>query len=850
MTESPASAGEEFFAALQELRRATSAVSYATLVRQAAAQQPPLQIGSQRLSDWFGAKAVPTDPAVVRFLVEYLQPKVPRTSGYQQRRLSWWLNLHQTALRQRQANRDGGSLSVVSALSPRRLGLLIDDCDPLVLEVHPAIQVPGVVSVADPADALPAYVLRAHDGRLRDIVDGMLGDGRSQLITLVGGSSTGKTRAGWELAEYLDRKQPGRWRLWHPYDPTRPQSVLAGLQKVGPDTIVWLNEAQDYLMPSDPGLAEKVAAGLRSLLQDPGRGPVLVLATLWPDYWSILTTRPAGASPDVFGQARELLTGTAVTLADAFTPAQIASLAGPDVDARVRYAAQHIEGGRITQYLAGAPELESRYRTAVDSMPGARAILQVAIDARRLGHPLALPHALLEQAAPGYLDDDDWDTLGDDWLESALAYTAQPCKGARGPLTRIRTRPGRPAGDHGQPCYRLADYLEQLGRDERGAVYPPETLWATFAATITDPDLLHNLGRRAEERGRYQHAIWLYNQAARHGDTNALREIVRRRERAGDRVGAETLALRAADDGNTGALVDLALEREYSGDTVSAESMVVRAADFGSTTALVFLAEEIERSGNHVRAEALYRQAADLGSSSGLLGLAKQRDRFGDRTGADALYRQAADLGHFEAVAILAQRLAMYGDRTGAEALYRQGAALGISDALMLGQYVRLDVHAGNAEAVYRQRVDQGDTRAMRDLAEFRNRAGNRTGAEALYRQAIERGDTSALPSLAKLREQAGDRADAEALYRQAIERGDTSALPSLAKLREQAGDRADAEALYRQAIERGDTSALPSLAKLREQAGDTAGASQLRRFGLTGNGKVATSIDFASGSG
>jgi hypothetical protein len=73
----------------------------------------------------------------------------------------------------------------------------------------------------------------------------MLEDGRSQMITLVG-SSTGKTRACWELTRYLDRKQPSRWRLWHPYDPTRPQAALANLAKAGPDMIVWLNEVQQY----------------------------------------------------------------------------------------------------------------------------------------------------------------------------------------------------------------------------------------------------------------------------------------------------------------------------------------------------------------------------------------------------------------------------------------------------------------------------------------------------------------------------------------------------------------------------------------------------------------------------
>ena len=42
---------------------------------------------------------------------------------------------------------------------------------------------------------------------------------------------------------------------------------------------MWLNEAQFYLDPAEAGLGERVAAGLRELLRDPGRAPVLVLAT-------------------------------------------------------------------------------------------------------------------------------------------------------------------------------------------------------------------------------------------------------------------------------------------------------------------------------------------------------------------------------------------------------------------------------------------------------------------------------------------------------------------------------------------------------------------------------------------
>ncbi|WFE47571.1 hypothetical protein [Verrucosispora sp. WMMD1129] len=670
---------------------------------------------------------------------------------------------------------------------PVRIGRPVAECDPLTLEVHRAIELTDVATTG--LDLLPGYVPRVHDTRLRQVVDELLAGGRSRLVTLVGESSTGKTRACWELVRYLDGQDPGRWRVWHPYDPTRPQAALAELEKVGPETVVWLNEAQHYLMPADPKLAERIAAGLRSLLQDPGRGPVLVLATLWQEYWNTLTTSPAGGVFDVYAQARELLTGTARNLPDAFTPTEAAAQRGSSVDPRLRYAVERAENGRITQYLAGAPALEDRYRTAP---PAARAVLQAAMDARRLGHPLALPHALLERAAPGYLDDHDWDTCGEDWLEQALAYTAAPCTGARGPLTRIRPRsehptPDAPAVPDDQPCYRLADYLEQLGRTERAGIYPPDTLWQAFSTTITEPELLTALGVEAGRRGRYQHVIWLYTQAADHGDTHALQNLAELRDKAGDTASTEALAIKAADHGMTIALRDLAGLREGAGDTAGAE--------------------------------ALYRHAADHGNALSLRLQAGLREETGDPAGAEALAIKAAGHGDTGALWLLAGLREEAGDRAGAETLAIKAA-------------------------------DHGNTDALWHLAGLREEAGDRAGAEALYRHAADHGDTDAMWHLAGLREEAGDAAGAETLAIKAADHGNTGALRFLAGLREEAGDTAGAEALYRQAADHGNTDALRDLIKLREETGGHADAGRMRRFGLTGAGEANTALDFGSYGG
>ena len=170
-------------------------------------------------------------------------------------------------------------------------------------------------------------------------------------------------------------------------------------------------------------------------------------------------------------------------------------------------AARSAAGGQVVQFLAGAPELLARYRNAP---PAARALIEAAMDARRLGMGAALPRAFLEAAAPGYLADDEWDALGEDWLEQALAYAAVPCKGARGPLTRIRPRPARPAagdragqrpaGTGGGPGYRLADYLDQHGRAQRGSQFPPAEFWAAAAARAAPAEQAGLGDRRARSR--------------------------------------------------------------------------------------------------------------------------------------------------------------------------------------------------------------------------------------------------------------------------------------------------------------------------------------------------------------
>src|SRR6185437_6551953 len=161
-------------------------------------------------------------------------------------------------------------------------------------------------------------------------------------------------------------------------------------------------------------------------------------------------------------------------------------------------------------------------------LPAARALMEAAMDARRLGMGAGLPQAFPKAAAPGYLTDAQWDALGEDWLKQALTYTAKDAKGVPGPLTRIRPRPARHAArGHGDqpasmtaaagPLYRLADYLDQHGRAHRASQIPPAEFWSAAAAHAAPGDQAA-LGDAAHDRGLYRDAAQLHKNAAASGN--------------------------------------------------------------------------------------------------------------------------------------------------------------------------------------------------------------------------------------------------------------------------------------------------------------------------------------------
>lgn len=674
------------------------------------------------------------------------------------------------------------------SVSARRAGPMalyqekpIGECDPLALGVHRAIQ------LDDEGDAhavLPTYVLRKHDLLLREVVRDAVA-GRSRIALLVGEPSTGKTRACWEAVKSL----PSEWRLWPLYDAIPPLAVAQTLADLHSHTVVWLNDVQHYLLTSSPELNERIAAGLRDLFFDESRAPVLILLNIWPEDWATVTKRPVPGQTDPYSQARELLIGNDLAVPDAFTRVDLETLhqEAPS-DPRLRYAAKHADSGRVIQYLAGVPLLLERYRNAPST---ARAVIDCAIDARRLGHTLPITRGLIEQAAPGYLSDAEWYKAGSGWLESALEYTGQLCHGTLGPLTYIPPRPGEQKIAP-EPYYRLADYLEQAGRSTRRGVFPSEAFWNAIASTVADTAELRNIAKQAEHRGRYRRAAQLYRRAAELDDTEALRSLAWLMIRAGDGDGAHWAAQRAADLGDTRPRADMA-EMRKAGDLTRADRT-----------------EPPLRYGER-------RDTRRMGM------LAKRREAAGDKSGAETIAVFAADLGDTWPLYELIDSRHAAGDMQGAEAAAMLGHAHGHdSPGYLMAVLVESSTREENGKRYINLDLDQV-SQDLLDLAMKENHLS------IMQRHSLE----------AEVR----DRSVAEAAAMEAVEKGESRMLIHLGHARGMNGDVDGADDFFVLAANCGDMGALRLMAALREHVGDPGGAERIRRFGLTDNGSPEVTL-------
>jgi hypothetical protein len=334
----------------------------------------------------------------------------------------------------------------------RSTGRLVGTWTPAELGVHRAIVAKG----AQPD--LPPYFARVHDVRLR-----ALGREGVTIVCLVGGSSTGKTRAAYEMVRTLDG-----WTLHRPIDSAEAEELLrSGL---APRTVLWLDEMQRFLTAQST-----VAARLRKLAATRRSGPLLVFGTMWPLHWNDLVRGET--------QSRQLLQQVVqrIDVAEEFTYDEL--IRARDFTSDRRWRAAISAGRRVTQTMAGGPELVRRFgesATLVDRR--SQALLTVAMDVHRMGRTGLLPLGLLERAAAIYLEPADRVDLDNRWFASALAAASEEWHG----VTALR--PLRQNAGLGPPDgYELHDYLDQYGRSNRHANPFPPDLWSVTAEFTPGP---------------------------------------------------------------------------------------------------------------------------------------------------------------------------------------------------------------------------------------------------------------------------------------------------------------------------------------------------------------------------
>ncbi|CAM3559027.1 lipopolysaccharide assembly protein LapB [Nocardiopsis gilva] len=405
----------------------------------------------------------------------------------------------------------------------RSLGLVrVADADPFMLGVHHAVR-----CSEDNERRLPAYVPRDIDSLGGGLHAAIHAASKSHgLVLLLGGSSVGKTRSLYEAVQQL---LPDWW-LFRPASAERIHELI-GLEPRR--LVLWLDELQNHV-GRDGGLT---ATAVRALLAPPHQ--VVVVATLWPNYYSDYTTLPSSGEGDVYSVERALLKlATVLHVGSEFsTSERERARSVADTDSRLRVALDSDDFG-VTQVLAAAPELMLRWNSA---NAYARGVISVAVEATLAGVRNGVPKELLRMAAPGYCNRSEKAMAPSDWFEKALSYSCKELVGATAPLIGF----GDVMGE--QESFQVADYLvQQLGPELRSAS-TPAAFWGACERHLKERSDAARVGRFAMACQRLSVALPLLQQAAKSGSPSAMHELANLYERLGRYDEAEEITNRLSE---------------------------------------------------------------------------------------------------------------------------------------------------------------------------------------------------------------------------------------------------------------------------------------------------------------
>jgi hypothetical protein len=681
----------------------------------------------------------------------------------------------------------------------------VSEADPRLLGVHAAISVP---EIAD--DVLPEYVPRDADAGPSGVRARVAAAAeRGGFLLLIGGSSVGKTRCAMEAVKAL---LPDWW-LVHP---DGPAEVGALARAPLPRTVVWLDELQRYL-DGEHGLTVGV---IRSLLSGPHQP--LIIATLWPDYYTTYAALPSPGGADAYARERQVLDpATVVRIGPEFTQAERERARAAATRDRRLAIALDSAADQLTQLLAAAPHLVARWEDARTASPYAWAVLTAALDAARLGARAPLSAAFLREAAPGYCSSRQRAEAPGDWFEQATSYATGTLYGAAAALA--------PAGTDGMgevAGYAAADYLIQQASRERRATRVPASTWDAILAHVRDPADVARLAGSARDRLLYRYAIPLYREVAPTSDEYAV-ALARLMMDRGDLDDARrVLEARAGTADGRAATDEFGIDKELPNLLAYLRSLerLRERADDGDEASARGLAEALADHDIDVS-----RTLADAGDLDQL----RDRADADDVSAAIELVRLLADLGELNQLRDRADDGDRYAAAELAEVLADRGDLAQLRDRADTGDKNAAnklaDVLADRGDlAQLRDRAHSGDWYAASELADVLAERGDL----AQLRERADAGDESAAARLASVLAHRGDLAG----LRARADTGDKNAAIKLADLqagrgdllqlrdRANAGDWSAASALARVLADRGD------LAQLRDRAdaGDEIAAMRL----------------------
>ena len=288
-------------------------------------------------------------------------------------------------------------------------------------------------------------------------------------------------------------------------DPTALSKLAQRDLTLGPDgAVLWLDDIDRYLVPN--GLDHKV---LRSILAV--QPPITIAGTVSSRrYRDIMAARDGAGTRDAAVQFGQVLSqAKLVRVASKLSTEDLA-------EARTQYPAEDFSSRGIGEQMVAADIVEDVYGSAREGSPEGWAVIQAAVDWRRIGVSRPVTRPVLYALFPRYLADVAPHLEADESRFAAgLDWASEPLVGTIALLTTVK-----PGGD--EAAYRAFNYVLACA-DGQGPFQPEPIAFSAWdiAIDILDADELLVTTQAAAIRGEMEIAKRAAEAARRSSDDPA-----------------------------------------------------------------------------------------------------------------------------------------------------------------------------------------------------------------------------------------------------------------------------------------------------------------------------------------